>query len=247
VAFAVLREWLAAGRVALARFREPLFVYGFCESDDGPAILAVRLRSRLSQERLSVDICDRNYWRYPLDEGNVLVTVESAPRQIEPLSELARVAARRAVRSWHAGNLAGCAVGREAYAQFTADLTDSAVDFTNEESSPWMGPALWQQWTSRRSAQLFFERMAPRFGGADRSAFAKAGFCYGQCIEAWQKWAEVLGPTWDHARNGFPDGYPEDFLKRWRDIGQRVKAAPWVEDARGWEEKAVGELVRALR
>lgn len=110
-----------------------------------------------------------------------------------------------------------------------------------------MGAGLWRQWTSRASLQRFFERVAPRFGGAERNALAKAAFCYGQCVDAWQTWSRHLGPTWDHARSGFGETYPQEFIDRWRNSELRRKASRAIEQAHEWEEKAVRELTRVLR
>jgi hypothetical protein len=110
-----------------------------------------------------------------------------------------------------------------------------------------MGTALWRQWTSRFNLEHFFENIAPRYGGADRNAFHKAAFCYGQSFEAWQKWTQHLGPTWSHARHGFNGSYPADFLARWKNPQLRIKASHWVEEARGWEAKAILELTKVIR
>lgn len=247
VAFAVTRDWIKLGRPTLARLKEPLLVYGFEESNAQCCLLAARPRARLAEEIISQTDCERKYWRYPLDEGNVLICIEAAPRQIENLTELARRAARRAVRLWHMPDLAGCATGDHAYLRLVSDLADTDVDFTDDRTSPWMGAALWKQWSARASSQQFFKRVAPRFAGRDRAAVDKAAFCYEQCVESWKRWAQCLGPTWNLARYGFEQLYPDDFIARWRNHELRVKGSHWVEEARGWEAKAIAELTRIIR
>ena len=246
-AFAVAREWITLGRPVLARFKEPILIYGFAESDATCCLLAACPRTRLSEELISQSDCDKKYWRYPLDEGNVLICVERAPHQIENLTELASVAARRAVRVWHMTNLAGCAAGDHAYQRLAVDIADSDVDFTDEKSSPWMGAALWKQWSARASSHQFFNRVAPRFGGRDRTAVEKAAFSYEQCVESWKRWALCLGPTWNLARHGFTEPYPDDFIARWQNREQRAKASHWIEEARSWEGKAIAELTKIIR
>ncbi|HEY3297004.1 MAG TPA: hypothetical protein VGL38_16340 [bacterium] len=246
-AFAVIRDWIAQGRLTLARFKEPILIYGFAQADSHCCLLGARPRARLQEEMISQADCDRKYWRYPLDEGNVLICVDEAPRQIDNLTSLACTAARRAVRLWHMANLAGCSIGDHAYRRLTADVADSDVDFTSERTSAWMGAALWKQWTARASSQQFFKRVAPRFGGKDRGAVEKAAFCYEQCVESWKHWAQYLGPTWSHNRHGFIPSYPDDFVARWRNPELRAKGSHWIEEARGWEEKAIGELTKILR
>ncbi|MCX6600673.1 MAG: hypothetical protein NT025_03815 [bacterium] len=246
-AFDVLRGWIADERVALARLKEPMLIYGHRRTNLEQTLLVARLQTRLAEETMSLDDCDQHYWRYPLDDGNVLLAVMQAPRRIENLTELARVAARRAVRLWHTADLAGCASGDEAYGHLAADLADAAVDFDGETSGAWMGRPLWIQWTARMSSQVFFERAAPRFGGGERAALAKAAFCYGECANAWKRWALYLGPTWNHGSLGFPETLPEDFIRRWRSRDLRLKAVRRLEEARAWEEKAVTELTKVIR
>jgi hypothetical protein len=246
-AYEILREWLQGGKLVLARLREPLLIYGYVNHARGPALLAARLQRGLPELLISLNECDTKFWRYPLDEGNLLVRVEHVPKRIETLTELARTAARRAVRAWHTLQLAGCATGDRGYRQFVADLRDADMDFTGERSTAWMGVALWTQWTSRFSLGEFYDRVAPRFAGADRAAITKASFCYAQSADAWKHFTQYLGPTWNHNRDGFGVGYPEDFIARWRNSELRIKGSHWVEEARGWEEKAVLELTRVIR
>jgi hypothetical protein len=196
---------------------------------------------------MSLDDCVQQSWRYPLDDANVLVVVEETPRGIENLTDLVRVAARRAVRLWHTAELAGCASGDEAYAALAADLANPSVDFNGPESGAWMGRPLWVQWTARRSSQVFFERAAPRFGGVERAALTKAAFCYGECVNAWKQWSLYLGPTWNHSSLGFPEKLPGDFMKRWSSLDLRLKAVRRLEEARAWEEKAISELTKVIR
>jgi hypothetical protein len=246
-AFDVLRGWIAEDRVALARLKEPMLIYGHRQVNFDQTLLVARMQTRLAEETMSLDDCVEQYWRYPLDDGNVLLSVERAPRCIENLTDLVRVAARRAVRLWHTAELAGCASGDEAYSRLAADLADPAMDFDGGTSGAWMGRPLWIQWTARRSSQVFFERAAPRFGGSERAAVTKAAFCYGECVNAWKQWAVFLGPTWNHERLGFPEKLPEEFLRRWRSSELRLKAVRRLEEARSWEEKAIAELVKVIR
>jgi len=246
-AFEVIRRWIEGGRLTLARFKEPILVFGFAQHSGSASLLAARPRARLAEENISEAECEKKYWRYPLDEGNLLMCIEHAPRQIENLTALTAAAAHRAVRLWHISVLATCAVGDHAYRQLAADMADPDVDFTDQKTSPWMGQALWRQWTPRASSQRFFKRVAPRFGGSDRAAYDKAAFCYEQCVESWKQWVACLGPTWDLARGGFARPHPDDFAARWRNPELRAKGAHWIEQARGWEAKAIGELTKTIR
>ncbi len=246
-AFAVLREWLQGGNLVLARLREPLLVYGYVIRDSAPALLATRLQRGLPEICVSLAECDTKFWRYPLDEGNLLVRVERVPKRIETLTDLARTTARRAVRAWHTPQLAGCASGDRGYRNFAAELRNMDLDFAAEPCAQWMGPALWTQWTSRFSLSEFYDRVAPRFAGPDRAAFTKASFCYAQCAAAWKRFTQYLGPTWNYDRDGFSAAYPDEFIARWRDRELRIKASHWAEEARGWEEKAVTELTKVIR
>jgi len=245
-AFGMLREWISQGRLSLARLKEPLLAFGYSRKRDGDSLVTARLAARLAMDSISQEGCEKNFWRYPVDEGNVLVAIESVSQVPPDPRELALQAARRTARAWFARELAGCAAGDAAYRQFATDLADQRVDFTEEVARGWMGQAIWQQWTSRRSLHHFFERAAPRFGGIERQHFSRAAFHYGQCAEAWQHWAEYLGPSWNLATGGFARDYPDEFFARWRDIGTRSRAALWVEEARGWEARAVLELTKLV-
>jgi hypothetical protein len=246
-AYEVLHEWIVDGRLSLVRLKQPLLVYGYADSATDPVLLTVPIWARQHSRAISLSECDQNLWRYPIDEGNVLICITAAPAAMRVDLNMVRGAARRAVRVWHEAELAGCASGEEAYGQFAADLRDKAVDFTDERSALWMGRALWRQWTTRVSLHEFFERMAPRFGGPERTCVTHAAFCYAQCVEAWKAWAEFLGPTWPHERDGFPDEYPDDFVLRWRHLSLRSQAAQCVDEARSWEEKAITELTKIIR
>jgi hypothetical protein len=246
-AFDVVRQWIELGRLTLARFKEPILIYGFAQNGVSSSLLAARPKARLAEETISASDCEKKYWRFPLDEGNLLMCIEHAPRQIENLTTLAAAAAHRAVRLWHVSTLASCATGDHAYRRLAADMADSDVDFTDQSVSAWMGQALWRQWTARSSSQRFFKRIAPRFGGADRAAYDKAAFCYEQCVEGWKQWAACLGPTWNLRRQGFTQPYPDDFIARWRDPELRMKGSRRIEQARAWEEKAIAELTKTIR
>jgi hypothetical protein len=245
-AYGILREWIEAGSVAMAKFEEPLLIYGFAHSELESALIGARLPARLSEIVLSPAECEKDMWRYPIDEGNLLIRVERAPRKIPDLTELVKVVARRAVHAWYDSPLAGCATGDQAYRDLARDLRDEKVDFTQPRLITWTGRGLWKQWTARIHAERFFDRTAPRFGGKQRTAVSHAAFCYGQCVDAWKKWAGMLGPTWNAARIGFLPPFPDLFLAQWRDMHRRSRAAEFVEQARDWEEKAVMELVKLI-
>ena len=245
-AYRILREWIDDGFLVLARFKEPVLVYGHAEAGLDSFLLGARIVNRLSDVILSQAECDKNYWRYPVDEGNVLIRVERAPREIPSLSDLVKVVARRTVHSWHDSPLAGCAAGDQAYRDLIQDLQDEQVDFTNPRIHSWIGRGIWKQWTARAHTERFFDRMAPRFGGKQRAAVTHSVFCYGQCIAAWRKWASCLGPTWNAARAGFLPPYPTPFIEQWKDMPRRTVAAKHLEQARDWEEKAVMELVKII-
>jgi hypothetical protein len=246
-AFGVVKEWIDDETIALARLKEPLLIYGYEETNVETLLLAARLDHHFREEVISVSQCDKHFWRYPFDEANLLIKVEGAPTSAPDLTALSRVAAHRAASAWHASELAGCATGADAYEAFSRDLKDISIDFTADKGKAWMGRCLWSQWTARGSSQHFFDRHAPRFGGEERAAATKAGFSYGQCVDAWQRFERLLGPTWDYKRRGFMEEYPLDYLNRWADIELRNRAARWVDEAAVWEAKAVGELVKLIR
>jgi hypothetical protein len=246
-AFHVVKQWLEAEYVVLARLKEPLLIFGYTQAGPEHFWRAVRIAAGLQEEQFSIEAIDRGYWRYPLDEGNTLIRIEAAPRRIETLTEHVRVAARRAVRAWHTSDLAGCWSGDEAYRRVTADLADPTVEFHTEPTLLWTGHALWKQWTSRVNLHLFFDRAAPRFGGQDRKAVEHAAFCYGRCVEAWKQWAAILGPARPREREGFQEELTTEFLARWTKMELRMKAAHVVNEARDWEEKAITELTHIIR
>lgn len=245
-AFQVLKNWIDEGTIALARLNEPLLIYGYKETVVETLILAARLDHRMTEVVLSVTQCDKDYWRYPLDEGNLLIKVEESPSSLPNLTELTRNAARRAASAWHASNLAGCATGAEAYEAFSRDMKDASVSFADSGGMAWLGKRLWSQWMSRASSHHFFLRMAPRFGGEERAAISKAGFCFGQCVDSWKRFDRLLGPTWDYHKFGFMEEFPSSYLERWEDLDLRTRAARWVDEAAAWEEKAVKELVKLI-
>ncbi len=245
-AYSILREWIAEGSLVLARFKEPILVYGFADRGPESYLLGARIINRLEAVSVSQLDCDKEYWRYPLDESNLLIRIVRAPREIPNLTELVKIIARRTVHSWHDSPLAGCATGDQAYRDFAQDLLDDQVDFTHPRLSSWMGRGIWKQWTARLHTERFFDRMAPRFGGKQRNAITHSVFCYGQCIASWRKWASCLGPTWNAARSGFLPPFPAPFLEQWKDMTRRTVAARHLEEARDWEEKAVMELVKAI-
>ncbi|MBI5060073.1 hypothetical protein HZB60_09885 [candidate division KSB1 bacterium] len=245
-AYAVFRDRVDAGSPILARLREPLIVYGYGQSIIEQFVYAARAAERMQEVAISRSACDRDYWRYPLDEGNTLIVIDEAPRGIPRAIELCHVAALRTVRAWKTPVLAGCSSGAHAYQALAEDLRGSMVDFARACSRPWMGRALWRQWTSRDSSRVYFDCMAPRFGGAERAAFNKAAFCYQQCVVSWRKFAAILGPTWNHAAVGFNGNYPAEFVSRWRNRTLRERAASCVDEAADWEHRAVNELLRVI-
>lgn len=245
-AFQVLKSWIDDGNIALARMNEPLLIYGYKETAVETLMLAARLDHRMTEIVLSTTQCDKEFWRYPLDEGNLLIKVEDAPQTIPELTELTKSAARRAASVWHASNLAGCPTGEDAYEAFSKDLKDGTVSFTESIGVMWLGRRLWSQWLARTSSHHFFLRVAPRFGGEERAAVSKAGFCYGQCADSWKRFDRLLGPTWDYHKFGFMDEFPSSYLERWEDRDLRLRAARWVDEAASWEGKAVKELVKII-
>ena len=245
-AFLILREWIESSSLALARFKEPVLIYGYAHAGMESWLLGARIINRLSDVSISQLECDKGYWRFPIDEANLLIRIEHAPREIPNLTETVKTVARRAVHSWYDSPLAGCSTGDQAYRDLLHDLSDETVDFTHPRLQSWMWRGLWKQWTSRLHCERFFDRVAPRFGGKDRTAVSHAAFCYGQSVEAWRKWAGFLGPTWNAARQGFLPPYPAPFIEIWKEMGRRIAAARYVEQARDWDEKAVMELVKVI-
>ena len=231
-AFAVLHEWISQGRVCLAKMNEPLLVFGYSGEGIGAAIQVARLNSDLGLLPITMAECESQYWRYPLDEGNLLLSIESAPKQAPDMKELVAAVVRRIAWAWYSHDLAGCAVGETAYEQVASDFRDATVDFAVGQKSAWMGEILRRQWTARISLHRFFERTAPRYGGPERQVAAKAAFCYGQCVDSWRKWSKHLGTLQTSA---------------WRNPEVREKAAVHLDDAREWEGKAVEEVTRLIR
>jgi hypothetical protein len=246
-AYLVLAQWISeSGRPVLARFCEPMLIFGVSTQGLEQQVHLVRSMPELKPERVRILDIELSYWRQPLDEGNVLVRIiEKRANGFSEL-ELTKRAARNAVRHWHAGELAGCAAGEKAYFAFMNDLRDTDVDFCGRRALAWACSPIYQQWTARYSSFRFFERMAPRFGGQARGALEKAAFYYQQCCEAWHKWDLQLGRPWKWWIHPKLEDEPQlqTFYSRWQDRKRREAAAACVEDAMHWERKAISELTK---
>jgi len=246
-AYLVVSRWISeSAKPVLARFAEPLLVFGTSMQGLERYFHIMRSRPNPTPERVRVLDIELSYWRQPFDEGNVLVRVIEKRAEMFSEVDLTRQAARRAVRQWHAGKLAGCAVGEKAYRSFARDLQDPDMDFCNERALAWGCSPLYQQWTARYSSYRFFERMAPRFGGKTRGALEKAAFYYHQCCEAWHAWDHQLGRPWKWWICPKLEDEPQlqIFYQRWQDPKRRNAAAACVEDAMRWEQKAISELTK---
>jgi len=246
-AFLVLSHWIGeSGKPVLARLTEPMLIFGIGTQGLERYVHLVRSQCELKPERVRVLDMELSLWRQPLDEGNVLVRIiEKRPNGFSEV-ELTKRAARRAVRHWHAGVLAGCAAGEKAYLAFANDLRDSDVDFCGERALAWGCSPIYQQWTARYSGFRFFERMAPRFGGKTRNALEKAAFYYHQCCQAWHGWDVQLGRPWKWWVCPKLEDEPQlqTFYHRWQDFKRRETAAACVEEAMRWEQKAISELAK---
>lgn len=248
-AFLVLSRWLGeTGKPALARFTEPMLIFGVSSQGLEDYFHIVRSQPNPKPERLRVLDMDLSYWRQPIDEGNELVRIVERRQEEFSESDLTLRAARRAVHQWHAGELAGCAVGERAYLAFVRDLRDLEVNFGELRASAWGCSPIYQQWTARYSAYRFFERMAPRFGGKTRGALEKAAFYYRQCCEAWCGWDRELGRPWQWWQSPKieTETQLQSFYRRWRDPKRRAAGAAWAEEAMSWERKAVNELAKIM-
>lgn len=246
-AFLVLLRWLEeTGKPALARFTEPMLIFGVSTQRLDNYFHVARARLNPVPERIQVLDMDLSYWRQPIDEGNVLVRIVEKRQETFSETDLALLAARRAVHRWHAGELAGCAAGEKAYLAFARDLRDSKVDFTQMRASSWGYSPIYQQWTARYSSYRFFERMAPRFGGKIRGAFEKAAFYYRQCCESWHGWDRELGRPWDWRQSPKLENEAQlqSFYEHWRNAKRRAAGAAFVEEAMNWERKAITELTK---
>jgi len=92
------------------------------------------------------------------------------------------------------------------------------------------GCALWKQWSARASSHQFFNRVAPRFGGRDRTAVEKAAFSYEQCGGK----LEALGfMSWSHLESSRATASlshtPMTSLRAGRIASSAPKASHWIE------------------
>ncbi len=228
-ALQVMKSWIAGGALVMAKLSCTLLIYGYTTGkieDETRATLACSTPSELILDSLAVA---RDYWRFPFDEANLLLRIESAPHEIPDPNQLCHLVSHRAVRAWRMPELAGCPTGRLAYDALIADLNGA-------ESPPGLSVLMRRQYYGKTSAGMFFDRIAPRFGGAERKAFSRAGFCYHQCSEQWLSAARTLQLELRVATSAS--------LRR--DPDARAAAAEALVHGREWEQKATNELLRVV-
>lgn len=215
-AFDVILSGVHAEKVTLGRLKRPLLFFGGGGEAWERQVAYAELRPGARDVVENVMECERKEWRYPLDDANTFISILKAPRQVEGLKELCHVVAQRAVRTFRVAELAtGVAAGEAAY-RWLIDEFSRPKPARNVLATFWREHGLKVQWLSRGSLADFFERNAPRFGGAERKAFDKASFYYRQCFRQWQA-AEATG-----------------------------KLETFVSAAADWEKKAVNELLRVV-
>jgi hypothetical protein len=224
-AFEVIAQAVNAEALVLGRLKRCVLFYG-CGGTDWERCVVYSPLGNGQQELIrSILDCEQHEWRFQLDEGNTFISVQAAPRQVDQLKDLCHTIARRAVRAWKNPQLAGCAAGEAAYRALEADLVAANVVQMPEHWNFWLKRGLKMQWLARESLADFFERNAPRFGGAERNTFSKAGFYYRQCWKEWQNFQEQVQANPTQPQRGTTDV---------------------VARAREWESKAVNELLRVI-
>lgn len=245
-AFEVACEWLDQGNLCLARFRQPLLLFGYEKNTFEPNLNVMRIEHRLPDESLSRIDCDRFEWRLQIDEGNSILRVNHVEETNPDWMALLPQVVRRAITNWRHEPLDRVSVGLEAYRKLADDLRNPDIDFTSDESPSWMGPLLFRQGQARLHVQQFLDRLAPRYGGKPRQTLAKASTNYGQAAVAWRDFYKHLGRVYETERNGKSLRGPDAHVLHWRDIGRRSEAAKLVDQAATWEGRAISELAKLL-
>jgi hypothetical protein len=245
-AYEVAERWIREGSLVMAQFRVPFLLIGVEPSPFESSLRVLRVEANLPEETLTRADCGRWEWKIRADEENTLLRIETLKRKEPDWNELLPLIVRRVILNWRHEPLNGAALGLWAYRNFASDLRNESVDFVTSQPASWMGPALFHQWSARAHLQVFFERMSPRFGGKPRQVMQKVGFAYGECLESWKKFAQQLGRVYEREEKGRALRGPDANVLHWRDMGRRIEAAKFVDQACKWEERAIMELAMVL-
>lgn len=232
-AFDVIVRVNESGRPMLGRLVSPVLFYGYGGQEWERAVTYSALGEPSIEVIDALLECEQKLWRYPLDEGNSFIAVEAAPKQITVTKEHCHDVARRAVRMWKSAELAGCACGAAAYEAIIADIKDIQNPLCSGVATLWLEAGLEMQWRSRKSLAEFFERYSPRFGGAERKTYGKAGFYFQQCVDEWEKFQHLVQSGWSR-----------DTIEKFE--FDDARASSLIEQAAQWERKAVNELLRVI-
>ncbi|MBK6911078.1 MAG: hypothetical protein IPH10_09160 [bacterium] len=245
-AFDIAREWVDEGALAIARFRQPMLVFGYSPAKLESVLHTLRIEHRLPVLDLNPSECDRWEWRLQIDEGNSLLRVNFIEHPEPDWMGLLPIVVRRAIANWRHEPHGTVEFGLAAYRAFAADLRNPDHDFTNSEPPSWMGPLLYRQIQARTHIHQFLDRMAPRFGGKPRQVLAKASTNYGQCAVSWRAFAQHLGRVYEKREHGKALRGPDTHVLHWRDPQRRNAAAQQIDQAALWEARAITELAKLL-
>ncbi|MCB9357770.1 MAG: hypothetical protein H6505_04265 [Calditrichaeota bacterium] len=245
-AFEIADDWISDGALCLARFRQPLLVFGSSKAKLEPALSIQRLEYQLPESTLTREACDLHEWKVQLDESNSLLRVNYVEQPEPDWMALLPQIVRRAIANWRHESVAGVELGLDAYRAFAEDLRNPSVDFTTALSPSWMGPLLLGQVAGRTHMHQFLDRIAPRFGGKPRQILAKASSSYGQAASLWRDFQKHLARVYEKSDSGRSMRGPDAHVHHWRDNGRREQAAKVVEQAAVWEGRAILELAKLL-
>jgi hypothetical protein len=245
-AYEIACQWLDEGVPFLARFRQPMIVWGYEKGIFESELKILRLEYHLPDQSLSRIECDRFDWRLQIDEGNSLLRVSHVESLTPDWMELLPIVVRRAIANWRHEPLDGVEIGLSAYKQFAEDLRNPQVDFADHGFPSWMGPLLYRQIQSKTHLHQFLDRLAPRYGGKPRQVLAKASTGFGQSGESWKEFAKHLGRVYERQEQGKSLRGPDTHVNHWRDQRRREEAARLVDQAALWEARAISELAKLL-
>ncbi len=222
-AFSVMKQWIGEGAIILARFNSVLLIYGYDIGKLEDTIVLFGAHPTAKETRVNSSTLAQDHWRYPFDEANLLLRIEHISSATPDLNRLCHLISHRAVKAWRTAELASCASGAMAYDAVIAELSASPETVSPKLHRSIVLQELRRQLFRKLSLTRYFERMAPRFGGAERNAYSRAAFCYAQCHREWASAMQFLDST-NHER----------------------AAADKLAAARDWEHKAVSELLRVI-
>ncbi len=245
-AFEIAQEWLDEGALFLARFRQPMLVFGYEKASFESDLKVLRIEHRLPDEILSRPECDLYDWRLQIDEGNTLLRVNYVEHPDPDWMALLPLVVRRTIANWRHEQIDGVDIGLAAYKQFAEDLRNPEVDFTKHDTPSWMGPLLYRQIHARTHVHQFLDRLAPRFGGKPRQVLSKASTNFGQSAASWLEFSKHLGRVYERFDHGKSLRGPDTNVNHWRDNRRRREAANLVDQAALWEGRAISELAKLL-